>query len=467
MKEFEAYNDGKPNDGKIFLDHINKLESGGLLIEALSDVDKFIVKSGCDSKKLALAYYTKAKLMAKLARENDDDDIVDCNEGLIEMASILFDRAIEYSYSIDFTSIVCLEKVQIEAGNTRRLLLLIRAMGAKDEGIRNIALKRYYRGQSQMLKYFSQCNNDPQDDESWHKLFKRHAISPRLVKELYVSHKFTSLDYDFRKYILVVDHIQDVAGCYDPSPVFNWVFEKDKMPQDIIFPPGHPIAGMLYMGHPQRPEFYLPYNNVENWILADQYLELQRLTEILPSCSHKYNLGSNKRARSFFEMYKEFYFKNLYFLSDDKRHRSYLNLNRERFGSLPPEEWAWLRINPDWQKMVKLCLDEGLTHYEECFRTEEIRKSLEDNKEAILAHLDRFLKNGNSSLPRMHKDKDVPDKLEWSLAVDFKFDYDDTVKTRDWAYLGLILTNQGIVRNLDVTHYFTVFLSREEIDGVN
>lgn len=87
--------------------------------------------------------------------------------------------------------------------------------------------------------------------------------------------EFSSYPYDKRKVICVVDDLPlERPKTFIP-------LTKEEAGKLIKFPPGHPVANELYVGHPHEPNRYYPIETYEDHLFQSQVMELNHILQSL------------------------------------------------------------------------------------------------------------------------------------------------------------------------------------------
>ena len=85
----------------------------------------------------------------------------------------------------------------------------------------------------------------------------------------------TSLPYNNRKVLYITDELPP-----EKPQTFLPMLESE-ISKHLEFPPGHPVIGEFYIGHPYKPETYFPIKDYENELFKSQVMELNNLMQCL------------------------------------------------------------------------------------------------------------------------------------------------------------------------------------------
>lgn len=95
-------------------------------------------------------------------------------------------------------------------------------------------------------------------------------------------------EYKERRFMFVVNSYNNIGGCYDKEENIPWVFTLKDIPTDVKFPIGHPQANTLYIGHPLKPNVYIPFENATEQLFMDKIRELTYLAQCLGATEVKF-----------------------------------------------------------------------------------------------------------------------------------------------------------------------------------
>lgn len=85
---------------------------------------------------------------------------------------------------------------------------------------------------------------------------------------------FLSLPLQQRKHLVVCDELTYLPYSFRVLPIAE-------IPTDLKFPSGHPVSNTLYVCHPYRTDYYIPYETYEVEILRDEIEEFKTIMDHL------------------------------------------------------------------------------------------------------------------------------------------------------------------------------------------
>ena len=85
---------------------------------------------------------------------------------------------------------------------------------------------------------------------------------------------FLSLPLQQRKHLVVCDELTYLPHSFRVLPIAE-------IPTDVKFPSGHPVSNTLYVCHPYRTDYYIPYETYEVEILRDEIEEFKTIMDHL------------------------------------------------------------------------------------------------------------------------------------------------------------------------------------------
>lgn len=88
------------------------------------------------------------------------------------------------------------------------------------------------------------------------------------------SQNFLSLPLQQRKHLVICDELIYLPQSFRVLPIAE-------IPTDLKFPAGHPVSNTLYVCHPYRTDYYIPYDTYEIEILRDEIEEFRNIMDHL------------------------------------------------------------------------------------------------------------------------------------------------------------------------------------------
>lgn len=199
-----------------------------------------------------------------------------------------------------------------------------------------------------------------------------------VIDELYID-EFLTKPYNNRKVLMPVKQYTELD-----QEIIN-VIDIQKLPKEIIFPMGHPIANQLYIGHPLLPHKYIPFENYQLELIEDKVREfcsiVQALgaTEINIECLNSNSGDYSTNGKRHIEgnaghkminasgSYQNEYSRRLI---EELNHSIQLHqtFTPSTAPSLP-EDLIWYNNEPSWQRLYKQRMTGSLLSHEERIET--------------------------------------------------------------------------------------------------
>lgn len=118
--------------------------------------------------------------------------------------------------------------------------------------------------------------------------YKKDAREGYIRTTNIIKTNFIKISEGARQYVLFAQNIDKLAGVYDDKSMIRWIFTIDDYPPDLIFSTQRPEANRLYILHPCRGNFYIAYDNYEEYIFNDKIKEFSYLCRCLGATSIEY-----------------------------------------------------------------------------------------------------------------------------------------------------------------------------------
>jgi tetratricopeptide (TPR) repeat protein len=367
-----------------------------------------------DNDSLCLSWYAKGLIlydmsMANLKIRMEDDALYD-RVRYAEMAGMYFDKVLELAKNDDMiVEAVLLKKVMMENDREKARLYCLKSLGSDDEEIREEAYENYNHLTDMLFDDFEKYKTNPLKDVNWKKKLKSKALTTEDIIDFYKSKKFTSMNYEQRKFMLIVGQIEDVAGCYDESSFIRWIFALNRIPSDIQFPLYHPLLGTLYVAHPLKPTYYLPYNEALERMFVERVREFCHISKSLGAT--RITIRSLKGAGvperimdTGDDDYDDLMMDGLH---AEKECTKQFSPDADPFC---PQDIVWLDVDDEWCTMVEQRIGENVQHCEQKISVFDTLSLMEDRVDVVHAHLSNFI----DSL-----DDKEQKEMEWLVQVDF------------------------------------------------
>lgn len=244
------------------------------------------------------------------------------------------------------------------------------------------------------------------------------------------SQNFLSLPLQQRKHLVICDELFYLPQSFRVLPIAE-------IPRDMKFPAGHPISNTLYVCHPYRTDFYIPYETYEVEILRDEIEEFKNIMDHLGAKHIDYSdnfengeecLAHRKRDIHGGGDYADQYSAHGSYESEDSSEIS-RKLRNALEGSddfllagkpaLPPDT-VWYSHRLEWQRKCESRLAGRLVHSEFVISTsssemttESERKRIEADLKYLLASVEGGTEGTNSYMLKEEKER------TWKVNVEF------------------------------------------------
>ena len=227
---------------------------------------------------------------------------------------------------------------------------------------------------------------------------------------------FLSLPYNERKILVPVKEYTDLGQGHIS------VIKIDKLPSEIVFPIGHPVANQVYVGHPFLPHKYIPFENYQLELIEDKVREFCQIAQCLGameiSIDTENSFQSNGTRNYTQDINGGVDYKGASVNGGRKRSggRSLIeeisqaiNLHQTFVPTKAPylpKTTVWYQNEPSWQRLYEQRMNGGLTQHEE--RIETRKNQVVDNHE---------LQEVKTELQSLF----VSANLNWNTSIDESF----------------------------------------------
>lgn len=227
---------------------------------------------------------------------------------------------------------------------------------------------------------------------------------------------FLSLPYNERKVLIPVKNYTDL------SQEHITVLKMDRLPSEMDFPIGHPVANQVYVGHPYLPQKYIPFENYQLELIEDKVREFCQIAQCLGAIEitiDTENSSQSNGTRNYTQdINGTIEYKGVGVSGGRKRSGSKslieeisqaINLHQTFVPTKAPylpEKTVWYQNEPSWQRLFNQRMNGGLTQHEE--RIETRKNQVVDNHELqeVKAELQYLFASAN---------------LNWSTSIDENF----------------------------------------------
>lgn len=283
------------------------------------------------------------------------------------------------------------------------------------------------------------------DDENYKDAWEEDFLT--LTKQI-VNDSFTqNYRYKDRRFLFIVNDNKSIAGCYDEQENIPWVFTLKDLPSDIQFPLGHPQAKTLYIGHPLKPNVYIPFENATEQLFMEKIRELTYLAQCLGATEVKFRKvrgldvsssrmcevnGEGSAGRKLFNAEASATISSnraeTYKANDTVEHVQTFNPIKLPFC---PDGLVWLTADESCQAMVKSRLNGNMLNYTEHISSSEATTVSSSQLVSIKGSFEYLLlKASGSREVKGDKTFSKATETEWEVSITFKpLDEFDTTNT--------------------------------------
>lgn len=262
------------------------------------------------------------------------------------------------------------------------------------------------------------------------------------------SQNFLSLPLQQRKHLVICDELVYLPQSFRVLPIAE-------IPTDLKFPVGHPVSNTLYVCHPFRTDYYIPYDTYEIEILRDEIDEFRNIMDHLGAKHIDYSdifendeqssAGQKRDIHGGGDYAGQYSAHGSYELEDSseitRKLRNALNGSEDFLlagkPTLPPD-MVWYSHRLEWQRKCKSRLAGRLVHSEFTISTsssemttESERKRIEADLKILLASVEGGTEGRKSYMLKKEKER------TWKVNVEF-YPLSDYDKNKEVAVAPLI-----------------------------
>lgn len=261
---------------------------------------------------------------------------------------------------------------------------------------------------------------------------------------------FPTITYNTRKFIFTLGNEKQLPGCYDKDGNIQFVFALNDLPVSIHFPVGHPQANTLYIGHPFKPDMYIPFENSTEHLFMERVHELcylgqclganeiriKRIQGLNLNCSEASQLGisgdvSVKVVNVGGSFGKDTSSQNTYASKDGMELvQSYSPVKKP----FCPDDLIWLTSEPSWQALVKQRLNGNILSYSLHVSSSESVSMTSNQMMSVKASFGNLVTKVNGSYDaKTDKTFSKTEEIEWEIDMQFKplQDFEEVVNSSD------------------------------------
>lgn len=261
---------------------------------------------------------------------------------------------------------------------------------------------------------------------------------------------FPTIAYHIRKFIFTLANEKQLPGCYDKDGNIQFVFTLNDLPASIHFPVGHPQANTLYIGHPFKPDMYIPFENSTEQLFMERVHELcylgqclganeiriKRIQGLSLNSSEASQLGisgdvSVKVVNVGGNFGKDTSSQNTYTSKDGMELvQSYSPVKKP----FCPDDLIWLTSEPSWQALVKQRLNGNILSYSLHVSSSESVNMTSNQMMSVKASFENLITKVNGSYDaKTDKTFSKTEEIEWEIDMQFKplQDFEETTNPSD------------------------------------
>ena len=255
---------------------------------------------------------------------------------------------------------------------------------------------------------------------------------------VYEEDSFVGMTKDFgaSPYIFIAQDENHLNGCYDPTDTIFWVFTKNKTPECLTFPNGHPMANTLYIPHPLHPTQYLPMEQAEQKLFMDKVREFCYIAQCLGAKKIEFftasgqKLSTHATSNNSFDASGNFKMHEMSGNYSHGRSRDYssidgneINMNQTfepKSAPYCPDDVEWYHKEKGWKDLVRQRLNGDLTHYDFYISSQETTNINESEEKAISIAYNNILMNLKANYKNTQKTSIARSQHKtWRISVDF------------------------------------------------
>lgn len=244
------------------------------------------------------------------------------------------------------------------------------------------------------------------------------------------SQNFLSLPLQQRKHLVICDELIYLPQSFRVLPIAE-------IPTDVKFPAGHPVSNTLYVCHPYRTDYYIPYESYEVEILRDEIDEFRTIMDHLGAkhidYSDIFENGEESSAQKKRDIHGGGDYAGQYSAHETYESEESSDITRKLRNALEgsedfllagkpalPPDLVWYSHRLDWQRKCESRLAGRLVHSEFTISTsssemttESERKRIEADLKVLLASVEGGSEGTKSYMLKKEKER------TWKVNVEF------------------------------------------------
>lgn len=240
---------------------------------------------------------------------------------------------------------------------------------------------------------------------------------------------FLEIPYMQRRFLVIDSRFDYLPDSFKVLP-FNY------LPTNIEFPAGHPNEQTLYICHPFRPNYYLPFEEFQIELFKDEINEFIEFVQALGAHiieveevrnSEKNDASKDSVEASIGGKYKKIAEGNIEGAYSNERaqfediKRKYKHVEKSRLVSLPcvPSGLVWYNHRPEWQRLERKRMN-GTEEYEEIISTKQYTSGIQNNMQQLSVDFKTLVASGNVK-GKHEEEKEFTLGEEYELKIKVKF----------------------------------------------
>ena len=381
------------------VDHVFQLEQEEKYDEALSIIDDLFKKEDLVKESSPFLHYMKGRVIYNSIPDDAENDDSKYHLAKYELETALKNLGEDYQ---DYKYIICYYLGSIyflQDEDLKGRDYVIRAMDAPTGNLEMQAKEAFEHIESQLKE-----------------LWKNYT------------HEIKYMD---RQFIMPV---REIKGCYDEQIK---TFLMSNIPSCIQFPLGHPVANELYIGHPYKPNIYIPYNMSDELLFMDKVHELCYLLQCLGATELNIQSIKGKSVKEISKEESHFGFSANYKVysggvdfdsaaTNEKESDSHNHMELHLCFSpinkpFVPDNLAWFPQDSQWQRFAESRLKGNILEYDQFISTAETHFVSQSQENDLQMHLKALIAKVNVA---NHSSSSYELKqtttTEWKISVKFK-----------------------------------------------
>ena len=240
---------------------------------------------------------------------------------------------------------------------------------------------------------------------------------------------FLEIPYIQRRFLVVDSKFDYLPDSFKVLP-FNY------LPTNMEFPAGHPNEQTLYICHPFRTNYYLPFDEFQIELFKDEINEFIEFVQALGAniieveevrSSEKSDASKDSVEASIGGNYKKVAEANIEGAYSNERaqfediKRKYKHVEKSRLVSPPcvPNGLVWYNHRPEWQRLERKRMN-GTEEYEEIISTKQYTSGIQNNMQQLSIDFKTLVASGNVK-GKHEGEKEFSLGEEYELKIKVKF----------------------------------------------